>query len=183
MSNYIQARVMQSEDEAIEYLAHISLWSFVPHFLIASVLMAASVSIMLGTSTTGMIGANAPYAAALLAGLGLIALGRMLVVFYTTEIGVTNQRVILKIGWLSRQSSMINLEKIEMHEVVQSAMGRMLKFGNLDIRAAGMENLVIRGVDRPNILSDYVDQAKRRRLAASTPYTVHPDLDTAVGVA
>ena len=54
-----------------------------------------------------------------------------------TEITVTSQRVIYKIGILSRSTVEMNLDKVESVLVQQSLLGRMLDFGTVIVRGVG----------------------------------------------
>ncbi len=55
----------------------------------------------------------------------------------STEIIVTNRRIILKTGLVGRQSIEMNLDKIESVLVNQGVLGRLLDFGTLVIRGVG----------------------------------------------
>jgi uncharacterized membrane protein YdbT with pleckstrin-like domain len=55
----------------------------------------------------------------------------------TTEIVVTNRRVIYKRGWISRRTEEMNVSKIETVDVNQSVLGRILGYGNVSIRGVG----------------------------------------------
>jgi uncharacterized membrane protein YdbT with pleckstrin-like domain len=50
---------------------------------------------------------------------------------------VTNKRVLIKVGLLSRRSTQIMLSKIESVHVDQSVVGRLLSFGTIVIRGVG----------------------------------------------
>ncbi len=55
----------------------------------------------------------------------------------TSEFVITNMRVILKTGWISRKSFEMNLNKIETVNVEQSIWGRMFGFGTITIVGTG----------------------------------------------
>ncbi len=54
-----------------------------------------------------------------------------------TEIGVTNRRVIIKTGMLSRRSLEIMLPKVESIAIDEPAMGRILGYGTVVIHGTG----------------------------------------------
>ncbi len=54
-----------------------------------------------------------------------------------TEIGVTNRRVIIKTGLLSRRSLEIMLPKVESIAINEPAMGRILGYGTVVIHGTG----------------------------------------------
>jgi len=55
----------------------------------------------------------------------------------TTEIVVTNMRIIHKVGWISRRTQEMNITKVETVDVNQGVMGRMLGFGEVLIKGIG----------------------------------------------
>jgi uncharacterized membrane protein YdbT with pleckstrin-like domain len=70
----------------------------------------------------------------------LLGLWRLLAGFIrrrTTEFAVTNRRVIYKFGLIRRVTFEMNLSTIESVHVAQSILGRMLNFGQVEIRGTG----------------------------------------------
>lgn len=65
---------------------------------------------------------------------------------YTTEIAVTNMRLIYKTGWFSRHVQSINVNRIEGADMRQSVLGRAMNFGTVNIRGTG-----VGGVQMPPI--------------------------------
>ena len=65
------------------------------------------------------------------------------------EQGVTNKRVILKTGIISRQSDEMKLSSIETVEIMQSVMGRLLGYGTVIITGRGISDLVFKNIDDP----------------------------------
>jgi uncharacterized membrane protein YdbT with pleckstrin-like domain len=55
----------------------------------------------------------------------------------STEIAVTDRRVIIKRGLVSRVTAEMNMAKVESVDVVQSVMGRMLGYGDVIVRGTG----------------------------------------------
>jgi uncharacterized membrane protein YdbT with pleckstrin-like domain len=72
----------------------------------------------------------------LLAVAGLI-LGYAAVKRDATEIGVTNRRVIIKVGMASRRSLEIMLAKVESIGIDEPFLGRMLGYGTVTIHGTG----------------------------------------------
>ena len=66
-----------------------------------------------------------------------------------TEIGVTNKRVIVKTGIISRQSEEMRIASIETVEIDQSVWGRILGFGDVRITGKGTSNLVLHRMAQP----------------------------------
>ncbi len=55
----------------------------------------------------------------------------------STEMAVTNKRVMVKVGLLSRRTIEIVLQKVESIVVDQSLMGRVLNYGSITVRGTG----------------------------------------------
>jgi uncharacterized membrane protein YdbT with pleckstrin-like domain len=55
----------------------------------------------------------------------------------STEIAITNRRIIAKFGFIKRHTVEINLDKVEALRVEQGVLGRMLNYGTLYISGAG----------------------------------------------
>jgi len=122
MSSYIEAAL--TSDERVLHYAHVSLWSLWGPLLLGLVLLPAF-------------------------GVGLIAWAYAYVQYKTTELAVTNKRVIVKQGFISRQTIEINIQKVESIQVDQSVMGRLLDFGSLLISGAGSPQAPLRGISQP----------------------------------
>ena len=82
-------------------------------------------------------------------GLGLILLLWVFVIYKTTEIAITNKRVIAKFGFIGRRTVEINLQKIESIQVDQNVLGRVLRYGTVDIAGAGTPSLTVPGIADP----------------------------------
>lgn len=55
----------------------------------------------------------------------------------TTEIAITNKRIIVKSGLISRDVVELNVAKVESLNVKQSVWGRILRFGTIIVYGAG----------------------------------------------
>ena len=55
----------------------------------------------------------------------------------TTELAVTNKRVVAKTGLISRNTIEMNLTKVESVRVNQSILGRMLDYGSIVVNGTG----------------------------------------------
>jgi uncharacterized membrane protein YdbT with pleckstrin-like domain len=57
---------------------------------------------------------------------------------WTTEIAVTNKRIIYKRGFIQRRTAEMNMDKVASVDVKQSILGRIFDYGNVTVQAAGM---------------------------------------------
>jgi uncharacterized membrane protein YdbT with pleckstrin-like domain len=64
---------------------------------------------------------------------------------FTTEIAVTDRRIIYKAGFISRHTAEMNMHRVETVAVEQGIIGRMIGYGTVHIRGtgAGIENLTM----------------------------------------
>ena len=66
-----------------------------------------------------------------------------------SEFGITNKRLIIKTGILSRRTLELNLSKIESVNVNQSILGRMLGYGSLGVIGTGGTKEVFVKINNP----------------------------------
>lgn len=59
------------------------------------------------------------------------------ITYQTSEYGITDRRVLMKTGWIRRNSLEIFLDKIEAVRVNQSILGRILNYGTIVIVGTG----------------------------------------------
>jgi uncharacterized membrane protein YdbT with pleckstrin-like domain len=76
-------------------------------------------------------------AAGLFALLGLFRLLGAFITRATTEFAVTDRRVIYKMGLFRRSTFEMNLSKVESVGVAQSLLGRLLNYGEVEIKGTG----------------------------------------------
>ena len=69
--------------------------------------------------------------------IGLFLLLRSVVTWKTTEMAITNKRVIMKRGAIRRRTLELNLGKVENVGVEQGLIGRMLNFGTITVVGTG----------------------------------------------
>ena len=81
--------------------------------------------------------------------LFVIYLYLRIVRYFTTEIGMTNRRVVVKVGWMRIDSVEILLDKVESIMLHQSNLGRLLNFGSLAFVSGSLGGTSIRWVSKP----------------------------------
>jgi uncharacterized membrane protein YdbT with pleckstrin-like domain len=109
MTSYVEKSLVHNEQ--IVYRGALSLW---PHFLM----------ILLGIVLIPVI-------------IGLFILINIWVKLSSTELAVTNRRVIAKFGVLRRRTFELNVDRVEAIQVDQGIWGRLLGYGTLRIAGAG----------------------------------------------
>jgi uncharacterized membrane protein YdbT with pleckstrin-like domain len=99
--------------------------------------------------------------------LWLVAAGVLGVVFlallfrewfnwWTTEIAVTNRRVIYKTGFIRRQTNEMHMDKVESVRVDQSILGRLFDYGDVDVLGTGTGFEPIKTIARPLELRNHI---------------------------
>lgn len=72
-----------------------------------------------------------------------------LIQYFTAEYGVTDKRVLMKVGFIRRDTAEIFLDKLEAINVDQSVLGRLLDYGTLTIIGTGGTHDVYYNVPMP----------------------------------
>ena len=98
--------------------------------------------------------------------VGIIFLVMAWIRVRSTELAITNRRVIAKTGFVKRHTVEINLDKVEALKVEQGVWGRFLNFGTIFISGAGTSVAPI-----PNIADPLVFRRKFME-ATSRPITM-----------
>jgi uncharacterized membrane protein YdbT with pleckstrin-like domain len=142
MASYIEGALIK--DEQVTYTGNISLWTLAP-LIIAGFLLL------------------------LVYGIGLIFLLIAFIRYKTTELAVTNKRVIAKFGFISRKTVEININKVESIQVHQDSLGRIFNYGSLIISGAGTPQAPISGISKPmdfrRLFMETQDQASQSKPA------------------
>jgi len=134
--SYLQ-RVMRP-DETVRHWGQLHWVIYVP-----GISLVASGAIATTAALAGVSGPLFPIIGFIGLLIGPVALAGAWYKRATTEIVVTDRRILLKTGWLARRTVEMNMDKVESVDVAQSLLGRMMDFGTVLVRGtgAGMEPL------------------------------------------
>jgi hypothetical protein len=96
-------------------------------------------------------------------GVALLACGAVVILMglvrrNATEMAVTNRRVVIKTGLMSRKTIEMLLNKVESIEVSETAMGRMLGYGTIVVIGTGGTSDPFRKVAHPLEFRSQVQQ-------------------------
>lgn len=69
--------------------------------------------------------------------------------YISSEFGITNKRVLIKLGFISRRSLEVLLPKVESICVIQSIPGRIFKYGTIIISGTGGSKDAFRNIPEP----------------------------------
>jgi uncharacterized membrane protein YdbT with pleckstrin-like domain len=139
-------RVLQP-GESVLHTARLHWFIYLPGLLL---LLAALVCVMLGTGASEPAIAIPLWIGAAILGLvGLVSALAALIRQATTELVLTDRRVIYKTGLLKRHTLEMNRSKVETIGVDQSVLGRLLNYGTVTVRGTGGSLEPIRQIDDP----------------------------------
>lgn len=122
MSSYVESVI--GSGEQVEYETKVSIWSLLPLILLGVVLL--------------------PFY-----GLGLIFWVMAILRYITTELAITNKKIIAKFGFIRRNTIEMLLPKIESIQVNQSILRRMLNYGSVIVAGAGNPQAPVPGIASP----------------------------------
>ncbi|MBQ3674286.1 MAG: PH domain-containing protein [Campylobacter sp.] len=121
MASYIESNL--TKDERVVKWANVSWWSQLKLILLGVIIFLLCV-----TDKRTMI-------------WGIVILIMCFIIAFirvkTTELALTNKRVIAKFGFISRDSVDLRLEKVESLSFSQDILGRIFNFGYIVINGAG----------------------------------------------
>jgi uncharacterized membrane protein YdbT with pleckstrin-like domain len=83
------------------------------------------------------------------------------IAYFTSEFGVTNQRVLIKVGLIRRDTFELLLNKVESFQVNQSILGRILDYGTIIILGTGGGKNTFHNIDDPLELKNQVQQSAK----------------------
>lgn len=138
--SYVEANLVPGETVIYETRLH---WIvMLGHLLLGGLVLGLPGVLLLvyAMSQTGMEATNLHImeggGAALLVG-GIVVILAGIVRRNTTEMAVTNRRVVIKTGLASRKTIEMMLNKVESIEVTETAAGRMLGYGSIVVVGTG----------------------------------------------
>ena len=100
-------------------------------------------------------------------GIGIFIFLSMMITKWTTEIAVTNKRLIYKRGWIARKTDELSPKKIEEINVSQGVVGRILGFGKIRIQGTGGGEIVLPNIDDPLTFRREIENAKTHKVSAA----------------
>ena len=100
-------------------------------------------------------------------GLGVLFFLIMMIFKWTTEIAITNKRLVYKRGWIARKTDEISLKKVEEVNLSQGILGRILGYGKVKIQGTGSGELVLPNIDDPLTFRREIDNAKTQMVATA----------------
>ncbi|MCD8496811.1 MAG: PH domain-containing protein [Alphaproteobacteria bacterium] len=93
--------------------------------------------------------------------LGLLSFAQMMIIKATTEIAITNNRLVFKKGLVARHVGEISIDRIEGVNVLQSFLGRIFNYGRIAVRGMGVGEVVLPSIDDPIAFRKAIERARK----------------------
>ena len=90
-----------------------------------------------------------PTIGAIIAGVGLLLMVPPFIAYTSSEFGVTNKRVIIKVGVLRRKTLELLIRQVEAISVDQSISGRIFNYGTITLTGTGGVREQFHNISRP----------------------------------
>ncbi len=81
--------------------------------------------------------------------MGLFRYAHMMIIKATTEIAITNRRLVYKRGLVARYVGEMNIDRIEGVNVLQGFWGRIFNFGRIMVRGMGVGEVILPPIEDP----------------------------------
>jgi len=133
MGSYVESNLIKGEE--IQYEGKTSVWSLLPQILLGLI-------VFLPFYELGLI--FLPFFV-----LGLLLWISAAITYYTTELAITNKRVVAKFGLIRRNTVEMNISKVESVQVDQGILGRIFNYGGVLVAGAGDSKAPIPGISSP----------------------------------
>ena len=142
MTSYVES--VLAGGEQIIHRASISHWNFALSYLIGAAVIAGGLAALFMSNRRDVY-----FGAAVALAIGLAVLISAAIRRATTELVLTDRRIITKRGLISRDTVEMNLAKVESVHVNQSLLGRMLNYGDVTVVGTGSSLEPLVGIAQP----------------------------------
>jgi len=144
MARYVET--ILGPGEYIVHVGRLSLWAILSSLLGGALLIVLAIALLLMPVGSPDV---MHWLAGIIAAVGVLIIAAALVRRSSTELAVTNRRVIAKFGLVARSTVEMNLAKIESVRVEQTVMGRLLGYGSIIVTGTGSTMDPIRFIANP----------------------------------
>ena len=144
-------RVLQ-QGETVRHIAKISWVTYLPGLFLWAV--AAIIALILPVEPT--LHYLALIVAVIIFLIGTALLARAWFHRITTEIAVTDRRIIYKRGFIRRYTVEMHMDKVESVDVEQSILGRLLNYGDVIVKGTGTGFEPLKAIAAPLDLRNHI---------------------------
>lgn len=153
MGRYVEQNLLPGEE--VIHIARVSNIIYLPYVLLTGFMVAVAV-------LTGQMVQTFLFVALFVAVVGGLTCGIRKI---STEVAVTDKRLILKTGFIKRETVEQFLEKIDSISVEQTIMDRLTNAGTIIVRGSGQTFSPVANIDDPltfrKMVNEQVDKIKR----------------------
>ncbi|MGB6686834.1 MAG: PH domain-containing protein [Terracidiphilus sp.] len=142
MGSYVRGTL--TRDEHILYEGKISLWTQLPLILLGAFFLLWMIATIAADAAI-----EATPVEVVLFILGILPIVIAFLRYRTTELSITNKRIVAKFGLISRNSIEMKLAKVESVQVHQGIRGRIFNYGSLIVSGAGNPMAPVPGISNP----------------------------------
>lgn len=147
MSSYVDSNLSKGEEVIVR--AHVSWLSFLTTIIISLFILFISLGAFMASAAAKEGEARPNSFGWILLLLGLFMLLNVVIKIITTELALTNKRIIAKFGFIRRSTVELRLEKVESIGVDQSILGRILGYGTIVVKGTGGTATPIPSISKP----------------------------------
>lgn len=94
--------------------------------------------------------------------MGVLKFAHMMIIKATTEIGITDIRLIYKRGLVARAVGEINIDRVEGVNVLQGVMGRLFGYGRVMVRGMGVGEVILPPIAQPIRFKKAIEHARNK---------------------
>jgi uncharacterized membrane protein YdbT with pleckstrin-like domain len=141
MSSYVES--VLAPGERIVHRAAISHWNFALSYLTGALCLIGAAAAVYVDWQRG------PLIAAVLTVIGVVVIMVAVIRRGTSELVLTDRRIIAKRGFIARATVEMTLAKVESLHVNQGLFGRMLNYGDVTVVGTGSSLEPLRGICGP----------------------------------
>jgi len=137
---------------------------------------AGAWAVLIGLAAIGIVvyGFDYRWPAAVLGIAGIALFLAIMIPIWTTEIGVTNQRLIYKRGLVLRKTQELQLRAIEEVNLDQGVLARLFDFGHIEVHGTGVDHVRLPALADPiglrKALQDGMAVAQPAAVATAGPH-------------
>lgn len=92
--------------------------------------------------------------------MGLLAFAQKMIIKATTEIAITNSRLIYKRGLVARYVGELSIDRIEGVNVLQGILGRIFGYGRVMVRGMGVGEVILPPLENPISFRKAIEKAR-----------------------
>lgn len=154
---YVQETLMDGEEVVSEGKFH---WFYTFAYVLFLIVMALFGLLLMA------VGHEPDMSGVRNTGIGFITFGVLMFFIgmirkWTTEIAITNKRVVYKRGWIFRNTDEISLNRLEEINLRQGILGRILGYGKLRLGGTGIGEIKLPDIAKPLEFRKTVQQAQQ----------------------